>query len=75
MKPALTARELLALPIEWRMTLPGRWAASVQGVECALVLNNFPDEPLYTISVGDEALDLDDPPPNWSIERDSSPLS
>ncbi len=33
-----------------------------------LRINNFPDEPLYTILEGLNILDLDDKPANWHLQ-------
>jgi len=64
----LRARDLLHLSIDWRETKPGTWVATVDGVECVLTMNDFPDEPLYTVHALGETFDLDDPPSAWRIE-------
>ena len=38
-----------------------------EGQKCELVMNDFPEEPLYTLSCDGETLDLDDAPPEWII--------
>jgi len=45
------------------------WQALVAAEECQLILNDFPDEPLYTLRWRGNSLDLDDPPTGWSISR------
>jgi hypothetical protein len=50
--------DLLSLPIVWENVSVGRWRASVQDSECLLKLNNFPDEPLFTVTVGDLSVDV-----------------
>jgi hypothetical protein len=32
-------------------------------------MNDFPDEPLLTVSVGGESLDVEDIPPTWQLAR------
>jgi len=61
-------RDVLSLSVRWHNVSPGRWEACVNETPCVLVMNDFPDEPLYTATVGGESLDLDDAPPSWSIE-------
>lgn len=34
-----------------------------------LRINNFPDEPLYTVINGLEIFDIDDRPENWTLEE------
>lgn len=55
-------------PVAWRRTNDGEfpYAASCDGVELRLRVNDFPAEPLYTLVVnGQSSLDLDDWPPSW----------
>lgn len=63
--------KLLNVPIEWikRKTEP-EWYAFVDGEECTLTMNNFPEEPLYTLGWMGVSLDLDDAPSAWSIPRE-----
>lgn len=68
MADSLSPRELLLLPIHWRRISEGRWCASVSGHECSLRMNDFPEEPLYTIVVHEQCLDIDDPPQGWRID-------
>jgi len=35
---------------------------------CFLRMNNFPDEPLWTLFYGDFSLDFDDTPKNWTVK-------
>lgn len=65
---ALSPNELLARRVHWRRTSPGRWEALVEETACLLQMNDFPDEPLYTVIVGNDRLDLDDAPKQWHIE-------
>ena len=41
--------------------------ATVNGHLCFLRMNDFPDEPLYTLSIENESVDLDQPPAGWII--------
>jgi len=41
--------------------------ANVDGIKCGLRINNFPVEPMYTFSMGNEELDFDDKPELWEI--------
>jgi len=72
---SLKVEQLLAMKIRWRETSQGHWHSMVEGVECSLTMNDFPDEPLYTVQCGSDPLDLDDPPADWWIEdvSDRSP--
>jgi hypothetical protein len=65
---ALNPKELLLRPLRWRKVRDGRWRAVADGQECVLQMNDFPEEPLYTLTVGELSLDLDDPPLHWTIE-------
>jgi hypothetical protein len=39
------------------------------GCKCELVMNNFPEEPLYSVRCNGESLDIDDSPAGWVIPR------
>ena len=69
MVEGITANDILMLPVAWRKVSDGLWIAHIRGAECFLRMNNFPDEPLYTIKAGDTSIDVDDAPPAWKIER------
>ena len=62
------ARELLSLPVVWEKLRDGLWQACVQDSECLLRMNNFPDEPLYTVIIGSSSVDVDDAPAEWTIK-------
>lgn len=64
----LSPKELLLLQVHWRKIHDGQWHGLVNGRDCYLHLNNFPEEPLYTVSVGDRSLDVEDAPHAWTIE-------
>lgn len=65
--------ELLTEKITWKRTGLSRWSAKVGGEDCQLRLNNFPDEPLYTLLWRDKSLDVEDAPPAWTFGRRPSP--
>lgn len=61
------AKYLLTVEIDWKKTAPTHWESTVGGRRCLLVMNDFPDEPLFTVSIEGESLDLDDAPTLWHI--------
>lgn len=63
-----TVEDLLRAEIVWR-SKDGAWSAIVEGQECVLVMNDFPDEPLYTLRWRDQSIDFDDAPSCWRIPR------
>ena len=63
-----SVKELLQLTIRWRKVAPGRWQAEVDGEPCLLVMNDFPEEPLYTVAYAGHSLDVEDAPHDWDIE-------
>lgn len=62
--------KLLSLPIIWQKSSPVSWVAKIDGVECEIRMNDFPDEPLYTLSFQGQSLDIDDVPTKWKIPHD-----
>jgi hypothetical protein len=62
--------DLLKKKIEWEKEggLP-KWRGISEGEECQLLMNDFPDEPLYTLKWREGSLDLDDAPASWLIPR------
>lgn len=32
-----------------------------------LTINDFPDEPMYTLKIGDNTISFDDSPKNWTL--------
>ena len=61
------ARALLSMPVNWERRELGCWSARISGVECALMMNDFPDEPLYRVVVNGDRFDFDDAPTSWTI--------
>jgi hypothetical protein len=62
--------ELFSAHIAWikEAGLP-RWHATYRGEKCELTMNNFPEEPLYTLRWRGESIDFDDSPLGWFIPR------
>lgn len=60
---------LLLTSIAWQKISPGKWTARVNAVEYTLRMNDFPDEPLYTVSSKRLSLTIDDAPKQWKIEQ------
>ena len=46
----------------------GWFVATFLGQAVYMRINNFPDENLYSVWLGDGWLDFDDLPANWSVE-------
>lgn len=63
-----SASDLLRIQIRWRKIAAGVWEARVDGRRCVLTMNDFPEEPLYTVSFEEESIDIDDAPAGWVIE-------
>ena len=60
----------LLRPVPWR-TASGKehimFEAEVEGLHWTIRLNDFPDEPAYTVLIdGDEVMHFDDWPPVWT---------
>ena len=68
MTPIITATGLLSLSVVWEKVGVGRWRARVQDSECLLETNDFPDKPLFTVTVGGLSLDVEDAPRTWAIK-------
>jgi len=60
-----------ALPVRQGESDP-HWYAYVDGERWGLRLNDFPDEPLFTLIVGERAIDLESRPPTWTLPRTPS---
>ena len=70
MKTIQQIEDLLTTPITWLKT-PDKpqWSAMICEEVCELTMNDFPDEPLYTVSWRGRMLDIDDTPASWIIPR------
>ena len=61
MDKAATIRDLLSVRISWiKETGRPRWRASYDSDVCELTMNDFPDEPLYTLTWRGQVIDLND---------------
>lgn len=60
--------DLLGHPIHWKKVAPGHWEARIAEKTLTMKMNDFPDEPLYTVTFAGQSMYLDDAPPGWSIE-------
>ena len=69
--PQREVSELLSQRIQWRKPEGSSvtWSAVVNGEACTLVMNDFPDEPLYTVTSRGTSFDIDELPSCWSITR------
>jgi len=68
--PPARIEELLNAQITWlREEGQPRWKAMHNGKRCELTMNNFPEEPLYTVRCEGESLDIEDSPNGWVISR------
>jgi hypothetical protein len=66
-------QSLLSRKIEWQRKpgQAGEWYAVVDGDRCELRMNDFPDEPLLTVRVRGQSLDLEDQPSGWVVPHGS----
>ncbi len=66
-----TIEQLLTTAISWNGEMAGgvEFFAYVDGDLCQLTMNDFPEEPLYTLRWHDEALNIDDAPEGWVFKR------
>jgi hypothetical protein len=55
--------------INWRVMQTGKaeWYADIDGERGELRMNNFPDEPLYTLTYKGNTVDFDDKPMIWIV--------
>ena len=55
--------------ITWKFVKPGgiEFYAIVDGQKCELRMNNFPEEPLYTLEYMNQTIDFDDRPKTWKL--------
>lgn len=61
--------QIFDLKIEWREEIPGgvQFYAYVDGELCQLSMNDYPDEPMYTLRWREYSVGIDDHPPNWGL--------
>lgn len=62
-------KELFKKKIIWQEVTSGgvEFIAEVDGIKCELRMNDFPDEPLYTIRYKGMQMDFNDAPSIWDI--------
>ena len=46
------------------------WTTMIDDTKCLLKMNNFPEEPMYSILWKDQQLDFDDAPYLWVIPHE-----
>ena len=61
--------KLLEMKIVWREVIPGgvEFIAEVNGEKCHLKMNDFPDQPLYTLTYKGRQVSFDDAPKIWQF--------
>lgn len=61
--------ELLNKKLKWFEVLPSnhRFFTQYEGRECILQMNDFPEEPLYTLFYEEKSIDFDDKPIEWEL--------
>jgi hypothetical protein len=63
--------KLVTLEIAWVKDAGSpHWLAHCDGEKCSLQMNDFPAEPLYTLTWKGESYDFDNTPEKWVIPRD-----
>lgn len=60
---------LLTIPIVWHQEVAGgcEFYSNVEGELFQLTMNDYPDEPLYTLRWRESSFDLDDRPADWQF--------
>ena len=63
--------QILDIPILWNEEMDGgtEFYSYVNGELCQLTLNDYPEEPLYTLRWREFSLDVDDRPFGWSFAK------
>ncbi|WP_313266387.1 hypothetical protein [Sphingobacterium sp.] len=71
-KRLMTNEELISLTIFWKEhpEIAGYYYIEENDKIILLRINNFPDEPLYTLINGLDITDLEDKPTGWSLSHD-----
>ena len=69
MKSVTRITDVLDAKVVWHEVSPRgvEVEAIINGVRVRLRMNDFPDNPLYTLIMGDESLDLEDAPECWVL--------
>jgi hypothetical protein len=65
-------KDIQETEITWIATKddPTVFEAIFGGEHVQLRMNDFPDEPIYTLFVRDEAIDIDEGPRIWHLQHD-----
>ena len=58
--------KLLTAKIAWERT-GSEWTSIFFGYDCRLQLNDFPDEPMFTLTWRGDCIDFDDRPSCWML--------
>ncbi|MCB9475279.1 MAG: hypothetical protein H6684_12800 [Deltaproteobacteria bacterium] len=68
----IEAKSLLNHSLEWQPSLREGWDWEVifGDTLCLLRMNDYPDEPLYTVFASGDSHDFDDKPTSWEIPYD-----
>ncbi len=63
--------QLLKTNISWKDEVAGgiEFYAYVGADLCQLTMNDYPDEPLYTLRWQDKSVELDDRPSGWVLPK------
>lgn len=64
--------QVMSEDVFWQKVSPEgvEYVATVKGRVCRLRMNDFPEEPLFTLIVGDAERNLDDRPKSWHFPWD-----
>ena len=62
-----TIHDLFNESIVWTEVGDCEFNSRVDNYECNLRINDFPDEPMYTLTYKGGAIDFDDKPSNWIV--------
>jgi hypothetical protein len=67
----MSIEKLLKMKIDWRKTQIDKYtfSATIGGDEYFLRLNDFPEEPLCTIIISGNEINLEDLGKNWTLPR------
>ena len=65
---AISATQLLAMRIIWHKVRVGEWETIVDGEKYGLAMNDFPEEPLYTVHHEGGSFDVEEKPAQWDID-------
>lgn len=66
----VTMSDILKEEIEWSPLVTSKRiyvCKEYSSKDCFLIMNDFPDEPLWTLFYHGEFLDIDDEPKQWKI--------